>query len=82
MGELFNNIFEWAFKLIFAIQQLGAFLFTPLGDSVDDLQNVPQWIQTGLSYLVGILGNISPIALIGIGGVIVAIIVTIVRAFL
>lgn len=82
MVELFENIFEWAYKLVFAIQQLGDFLFSPLGDSVGNLENVPQWIQTGLSYLVGIVGNVSPIALIGIGGVIVAIIVAIIRAFL
>lgn len=82
MQDLFNNIFKWAYELLGAIRDLGIFLFTPLGDSIGQLQNVPQWIQTGLSYLVGIIGNISPIALIGISGVIIAIIVAVIRAFL
>lgn len=80
-NNVIQNVFRWLWSLISGVGQLGTFLFTPMSESIQTL-TLPQWISDALTWLVGIFGNnISPIMIIGVIGISIAIIVGVVKAF-
>lgn len=79
--QIMKNIMQWVWQLINDIGQLVNFMFTPLSETIQNM-TLPAWVSTALGWLVGLFGNnISPIIMLGIGGIIVAVIVSVVKLF-
>ena len=79
--QIMKNVMQWVWKLINDIGQLVSFMFTPLSETIQNM-TLPAWVSTALGWLVGLFGNdISPILMLGIGGIIVAVIVGVVKLF-
>lgn len=79
--SILENMAKWFFSLINGIGRLISFLFTPISETIEGL-TLPEWVGTALSWLEGIFGvDVVPIMLLGVAGIIIAVIVGIVKAF-
>lgn len=81
-GEILQGIAQWVWTLILGVGNLIGFLFRPLSQSISGM-SLPDWVSTALNWLIGIVGNnVSPIAMIGVTGIVVATIIGIIKAFI
>lgn len=82
MIQIFENIFKWAFDLIMGIEKIAIFLFKPMSESIAEIEGLPNWVVSTLQVVISVFGDVAPIILIGISGVIIGIIISIVKAFI
>lgn len=82
MVQIFENIFKWAFDLIMGIENIAIFLFKPMSESIAEIDNLPNWVINTLQVVISIFGDVAPIVLIGISGVIIGVVIAILKAFI
>lgn len=80
--QILLELARWFWKLLAGASNLISFLFTPISQTIENI-TLPSWVTTALGWLQGIFGvDVVPIALIGVTGIIIAVIVAIVKAFI
>lgn len=80
-GDLFKNIARWFWSLLNGVGELLTFLFSPISETIQNV-SLPNWVITALEWIQGIIGtDVAPIMLIGVTGIILAIVVGVVKTF-
>lgn len=80
-SEILQTLAQWVWSIYNGGAKFFGFLFSPISESITTENGFPQWIVTATETLTNIIGiNVTPIALVGVSGIIIAIVVGLIKA--